>query len=57
MMLPRPCTLGLVLVVAALALLSPADGQTTRFVGQIAVKNAALLNTFTHSGNSNNRQR
>jgi hypothetical protein len=46
----------LVLVVLA-ALCAAGFAQTTHFVGTIAVKNAGLLNTFTHTGNTNNKQK
>jgi hypothetical protein len=45
----------LILAVGA-ALCAVSSAQTTRLIGQIAVKNAGLLNTFTHTGN-NLRQR
>ena len=44
-------------LVGLAALCTAASAQTTHFVGTIPVKNAGLLNTFSHTGNSNNQQK
>ena len=43
-------------LVGLAALCAAASAQTARYIGQIPVKNAGLLNSFTHIGN-NVRQR